>query len=239
MVNGLRRTTHAGGSPLRATLFVLFLALASLIHAESGPDTRDDTVAETLAGSGFSTDAGIAISALFERAAAEGVPPELLLPRLQEGVAKRVDADLVREALSEEILYLTTARDAIQRLPGGAVILDNPSSWSRAANFIRSGQSEETLFLVARASVNRPETFRPATLLYLSISEWGIEQDKALVLVEAVAASSLGPEAYPEVTGLLADAQRARLDLGEAALQIAEQLRAGRSVRQIARILRR
>jgi hypothetical protein len=239
MTRGWRRNPLAGVFPLRVFLFVLFFALAAVGYGGEERGTGNDNPAVILAGSDFSPTSVDTISELFRNAEADGIPAELLLPRLQEGVSKRVHAHLVVSALSEEIRYLTSARDVIGGLPGGARILDDPSNWARAANFLRSGQSEQELSLVAQASAGRSDYFRPATLLYLSVSEWGIEQETALTLIAAVAASNLDSEAYPEVTGLLADAQRARLDPGDAALLIAEQLREGRSIRQIARILRR
>ena len=239
MVRRSRRNPLAGVHPLRATLLVLFFGLAVVAYGEESRGTTSDGIAGALAHSGFSAASESVISELVLQAAADGIPSELLLPRVQEGVSKGVDAELVIDALSEEILYLTTSRDIIRRLPDGELILDDTSNWFRAANFLKSGQSEEALFLVAQVSAVKPDAFRPATLLFLSISEWGIEPDSALALVEAVVASNVDPQAYPEVTGLLSDAQRSRLDLTAAARQIAEQLRDGKSLRQIARILRR
>lgn len=239
MARLLRCDTLAGGLPLRALLFTLLLLIPLTGYSEDPHGAVGDDVAEVLRRARIDSASEMTIDKLFIEAESVGIPSELLLPRLQEGVSKRVDASLVIEALRNEITYLISARDIVGRDPDGALILEDQSNWFRAANFLRAGQSEETLLVVTHACAGRPESFRPATLLYLSISEWGIEEALGLELVEAVVVSNLDPSAYPEVTALLSDARRAHMNLEDAVSRIAEYLRDGRSLRQIARILRR
>ena len=229
----------AGGFLLRAFLFAVLLLVPCITYGNDTYDTVSEEVADLLSRGQFDSASREMLGGLFHDAESDGIPPELLLPRLQEGVSKRAEASAVIEALRAEIGYLITARDIVSREPDGALILEDSSNWFRAANFLRSGQSEEALRLVAHACAGRPETFRSATLLYLSISEWGIEEALSLELVEAVVVSNLDPAEYLEVTGLLSDAQRSHMDLADAVRQISQHLRDGRSLRQITRILRR
>ncbi len=239
MARLLRCDTLAGGLPLRALLFALLLLIPLTGYSEDAYGAVNSEVAEVLRHARIDSASEIVIGKLFLEAESVGISSELLLPRLQEGVSKSVDASLVIEALRSEITYLTAARDIVRRDPEGALLLEDQSNWFRAANFLRAGQSEATLLVLTRACAGRPECFRPATLLYLSISEWGIEEALSLELVRAVVVSNLHPTAYPEVTALLSDVQRAHMDLPAAVSQIARYLRDGRSLRQIARILRR
>jgi len=239
MARLLRCDTLAGGLPLRALLFALLLLIPPTGYSEDAYSGVNSEVTELLRRARIDSASEIVIGKLFLDAESVGISSELLLPRLQEGVSKRVDASLVIEALRNEITYLIAARDIVRRDPDGELILEDQSNWFRAANFLRAGQSEATLLVLTHACAGRPESFRPATLLYLSISEWGIEEALGLELVEAVLVSNLHPSAYPEVTALLADAQRAHMDLAAAVSRIAQYLRDGRSLRQIARILRR
>lgn len=234
-----RHDSLAGGFLLRAFLFAFLLLMPRVGYGDDTYSGVSEEVAELLSRGRFDSASQEVIGRLFHEANSDDIPPELLLPRLQEGVSKRAEAAAVIETLRAEITYLTAARDIVSREPDGSLILEDSSNWFRAANFLRSGQSEEALRLVTQACAVRPETFRSATLLYLSISEWGVEEALGRELVEAVVVSNLDPAEYLEVTGLLSDAQRSHMDLADAVRQISQYLRDGRSLRQITRILRR
>jgi len=124
-------------------------------------------------------------------------------------------------------------------VPDGGRLLATDANWDRAANFLKAGYDTATLSRIAGASAARPGVFRPATLLYVSLADWGLSDDLALLVVESAIRSALDPDAYPQINGLFADAQRSRMNVENAAREIARMLDDGRSITQIARMLSR
>jgi hypothetical protein len=152
-----------------------------------------------------------AIRAVFERADQRDVPSQLLLPRLQQGIAKSVSAPRVAQALEHDLRALLHARDAVLQTPAGDAIVDDTASWARAANLLDAGRSTEELRNLAGVCAERPEAFRPATSLYVSAVDWGLEESAALGLVEAAVDSSLPASDLPGITRLLVEGRRARI----------------------------
>ena len=191
---------------LRLSLLAIFLLLGSFsLFGQNGELSR------LLSRAGFTPETENSIREIFDRAEALDVPESLLLPRLQEGVAKRVPPPRIASALEKDLATLLTARSVLQSIRGGDRILSDPSRWARGANFLAAGRSEAELRTVGEACASEPESFRQATVLYISLLEWGLRRQEVAVLVEATVASDLEPEEFAGIPELFALARRERV----------------------------
>ena len=189
-------------SPLLPAILLLTATLA--FGADQG-------LSDLLDRSGFDAETASEVRELVSEASSAGVPEELLLPRLQEGIAKRVPPRRILRALEDDLATLLSARSVLRGVEGGNRILDETARWARAANFLAAGRSEEELGKVAAASSSRPESFRQATVLYVSLLDWGLETASVVEIVEAAVDSNLKPEEFSGIPELFALARRQRV----------------------------
>lgn len=181
---------------------------------------------------------------VFEQASDNEVPVELLVPRLQEGLAKRVDSGQMVQSLDRELESLRRARDVMDTVDGGDSVYRDAGSWARAANLLDSGQPPELLrslvgFSASRPEATRPEVFRQATLLYLSVVEWGVDPELSLLLTQNVVRSTINADEFPAIAELYAVGQRSRLSPEEVGDRLNQALADGLTIRQIRRLFRR
>ena len=190
---------------------ILFPALMLLLLLLQPTELRADSVSRALNRADYARTDREAIEAVFDKAEAANVPSELLLPRLQQGIAKSIPAARVRRALDEDLRQLLHARELVQSTEAGAAIVEETAAWARAANLLDSGRTEEELRNLATVSSERPEAFRPASTLYVSIVDWGLDEPTALALVEAAVDSALPASEFAGITELLVRGRRARI----------------------------
>ena len=242
MTSGINRiSTPARPAPQAfAVLLLLLVTVLAAAQADAGPDSEANAKpSAVLSSSGYSQDHQDQILELFERASDAEVPNELLIPRLQEGLAKRVDAAQMIGALDRDLANLQETRAIMTSVEGAEPIHGDQASWARATNLLSAGQSPETLRLLVEYSLSRPEAFRQATLLYLAVSEWGVEPELALELTHLTTLSDIEPDDYPLVAELFAVGQRSRLSPDEIFDRISAALSEGLSVGQIRRLFER
>lgn len=189
-------------SPLLPAIFLLTATLAF---------AADQGLSDLLDRSDFDTETASEVRELFSEASSAGVPEELLLPRLQEGIAKRIPPRRILRAIEDNLATLLSARAVLRGVEGGNRILDETARWARAANFLAAGRSEKELRKVAAASASRPESFRQATVLYVSLLDWGLETASVVEIVEAAVDSNLKPEEFSGIPELFALARRQRV----------------------------
>lgn len=191
---------------LRSCLTLLFLFLVTATAS-----SVDQDISTLLDRSEFDAQSVSAVRELFSEADSAGVPRELLLPRLQEGIAKGVPSHRILNALEEDLGTLLSARSVMEGVSGGRRILADSARWARAANFLAAGRTEEELRQVAAAASSRPESFRQATVLYVSLLEWGLETGDVVEIVAAAVDSRLEPEEFSGIPELFALGRRQRL----------------------------
>ena len=212
---------------------------AILLLTAHAPSVTADELSNTLAQAGFTAAEQSEFTRLFSEAASDGLPTDVLLPRLQEGIAKNVPFDGLLPALEAYVTQLRHARAVLASVQDARAVLHDTASWARAANLLTAGYSEDSLRRIAAACAVKPEAFRPATSLFVSLVEWGLAREAALDLTQAAVLSSVDPGEYADLARILSDASRAREDPDDAAGRIADHLRSGRTIRQIDRILGR
>jgi len=211
--------------------------LVSLLLLCAGTQLLFAGPSDVLSDSTYSPDDRARLLAVFEEAERDELPTDALLERLVEGLSKNVSADRMEQALRTDIGYLLRARELLAA-SDSEDILEMAPAWERAANLLRSGWTDDTLVALATACRTRPESFREASILVISLEDWGVDQLTALTLTRA-AVDRLDPHDFPEVAALLATAQRRRIPLSQAATIIEEGLAEGRSIRQLRTLINR
>ena len=183
--------------------------LAGLLAAAMLPA---QSLEAALARSRFSPEQQRAIEEQFREAALQGIPLSLLLPRLEEGIAKKVPAARLQEALRGQAGLLLEARALlVETPPGGEALLADPASWARTANLLAGALPAAEVRRLAGFCAKRPADYRQATSLYLSLVEWGLDRGKAQELLGALLDSRLPGESFPGVMEILVEGRRQRL----------------------------
>jgi hypothetical protein len=182
------------------------------------------TIESTLGRSTYSESQKSEIKAFFSRAEQTGIPLELLLPKLQEGIAKRVPAHRVLTVLETEAESLAEARTLLLRIEGGQMVLSDRASWARTANLLAGGIPRGEIEALIELCVSRAGTYRPATYLYVALTEWGLGRKPALDLSASLIDSSISPDRYMGVMDLLTTGRRMRIAPEELVQRIQEHL---------------
>jgi len=172
----------------------------------------------------FDSEQQRALEGLFREAESQGIPVALLLPRLEEGIAKKVPPARLREALRLQAGLLLEARDLLAQTPGGDALLADPVSWARTANLLSGVLPAEEVRLLAGDCARRPADFRAATSLYLSLVEWGLDRGPARELLRALLASRLPGQGFAVVMEILVEGRRQRLAPEELARRLLLQI---------------
>jgi len=220
----------AGGRRLPQPSFIVFLCAAFLVI---GLPICAQSVESALARSGYSEAQKDSIVTFFEETEDSDIPAELLLPKLEEGIAKGIPAPRVLGALRREAENLRRTRALMLRSDGGELLLADPASWARTANLLAVGVPEEEIGELIALCNRRIEGFRPATYLYVAVLEWGLAREPALDLIGALLASSIPPENYMGVMDLLASGRRRRIAPEELVQRIQRHLDHVNSIKEL------
>jgi hypothetical protein len=193
------------------------------------------SVESALARSGYSEVHRDAIIAFFAETEDSDIPAELLLPKLEEGIAKSVPAPRVLLALRREAENLRRTRALMLRSDAGERLLADPASWARTANLLAVGVSEGEVEELIALCKRRNEGFRPATYLYVAVREWGLDRGPAFDLIRALVESSIPPDSYMGVMDLLAGGRRRRIPPEELVQRIQQNLEHANSIKELER----
>jgi hypothetical protein len=222
----LVRAAGSVGVTRRTAALAVFLLLAIL-------PLRAQSLEGVLSRSRYSPQVQAEISGEFREAEKQGIPLELLLPRLEEGIAKKVSSGRLLAALQREQDLLLQARGLLLGLDGGSRLLEDQASWARAANLLAGGYSAGEVAELARSSLSRAEDFRPATSLYVSLRGWGLASGQALELVRGLLASSISGERFPGIMEILIEGRRLRIAPETLVRRLLEQLPEARTIEEL------
>lgn len=223
----VRAAGPVGVTRRTAALAVFLLAAVLPLRAQS--------LESVLSRSRFSPEVQGEISRQFREAGRHGIPVELLLPRLEEGIAKKVTAGRLLAALEREQDLLLQARGLLLGLDGGERLLEDRASWERAANLLAGGYSAGEVAELARTGLSRAEDFRPAASLYVSLRGWGLSSGQALELVRGLLASPISGERFPGIMEILIEGRRLRLPPETLIRRLVEQLPEARTIEELRR----
>lgn len=222
----------AGRAASPPRLLLIPLLLGGLLAAAWLPA---QSLEAALARGRFSPEQRGALEGLFREAESQGIPVLLLLPRLEEGIAKKVPAPRLQEALRLQAGLLREARALLAQTPGGDALLADPASWARTANLLSGVLPTDEVRLLAGDCALRPADFRPATSLYLSLVEWGLDRGRARELLQALLASRLPGQGFPVVMEVLVEGRRQRLAPEELVRRLLLQLPQAASTEELKR----
>ena len=206
----------AGAACRAAALIVFFLAAVLPLSGQS--------LEGVLSRSRYSLEERTVIRGQLLEAERQGIPIELLLPRLEEGVAKKAPLDRLLAALSRERELLLLARGLLMELEGGAKLAEDRACWARAANLLAGGYDGAEVRELARASLARPQDFRPAASLYVSLRGWGLPSSQGLDIVRLLLASPIPGRRFAGIMELFIEGRRLRLPPDVLSRRLLEQL---------------
>ena len=180
---------HSG---FHSITFILFIFIFFIVLSPIWPDTFLLSILEQ---SEYTDKQKGDIRELFQEAEAKGIPSELILPRLEEGIAKKVRFKRLITVLTKEIDYLIQAREILLSVDPDLILLEESTIWLRAGILFAKHVPSGTVRAIAYASKTRWGDYRDATVLYLSLTQWGLKDDEALFVVESVLKSAIpGPD---------------------------------------------
>lgn len=160
---------------------------------------------------------------VLKEASREGIPPQLLQGRVQEGAAKQVPSGRLTAVLERDIEYLQLARESLAEVDNGPALIAEPARWQRAANMLAAGISAAELAALGRISAPAPEEFRPLSVLYVSLVRWGLESETTIAVAEALVRSPIQASEYEGVSDLFRNARKFRISPEELSTRIIAQ----------------
>lgn len=212
---------------------IVGLSAAAALLALAAASVFADPLDDALARSSYAAADRQQIAVMLRAAAGRGIPLELMLPRLQEGMAKRAPAAAVREVLDREIGALERARALLAGLQPSNELAAQPRAWQRAATLLAWGASAEEVVALAVASSGGLERFVQSGSLLVSLVQWGLERAAAGQVSVAAAASSLPPGDLAGIAALFSAGRRQKRDPVELARAIINELPRAKSMRQL------
>jgi hypothetical protein len=191
------------------------------------------TIQKILDGAGITGADRLAIEAVFSRADGLGIPDALLVPRVEEGIAKGVAARRIAAVLDQDVDRLSDSRELLLSVDGGESLVSSQSAWHRAAHMLSWGATDEEMRGFAAACISRPEAFQPTTFLFVTLVDWGLDRAAALQVSAAAAGSRLNAEVIPEIVDLYVRARRMLIPPARLTNRIIAALPAVRTMRQL------
>jgi hypothetical protein len=208
----------------RFTLLLSVALLTGVVAEVSAADVSADEVRKVLSRGSYTAGEEARISAVFEEAESEDVPREMLLPRLAEGVAKRVRADRLIRVLEGRLETLLRARRILSEAGMEVSAPGARGVWNVAALMLWDGAPSAHLDDLARDAEADGEVLRAGLSLYASLADWGLERSAALGVSSAALTSALPPEDFPGVVQILTEARSRRIPTPRAVSRIVEAL---------------
>src|SRR6056297_3348126 len=163
------------------------------------------------------------------------IPQELLIPRIREGMAKKIPISKLVDALHGDIYDLIQARNTILRIPNAEKFLQQYNLWQRTANLSAAGISSRVIGSLIEMSLTDPNAYQPTTGLYAALTGWGLSEIQGLRVVQSIVRSGLSVEEYPQVTSLFSRARQSLLSPDELIKRMESELPKVQSLRQLER----
>lgn len=170
-----------------------------------------ESLSSILSHSPYSPSERQQIASAIHRAGQEDVPQGMLLPRLQEGIARGVSSELIIEVLRHNTDQLVSARSLLRSVAGGDALLADQSAWSLTATLLAARVRPLSVERLARASEANSLTYRSAVLLYGSLANWGIDGKQTLQVCLAVIHSHLPAGQYSGISQIFVRSREMRI----------------------------
>lgn len=201
--------TSTPDAPVHFGVKMIFVAL--LLTGAVALPAGAESLSSILDHSPYSSAARQQIAAAVHRADQEGIPQSILLPRLQEGIARGVPSRLIIEVLRRNTEQLISARALLKSVVGGDALLADQSAWSLTATLLAAGMRPSSLESLAGACGANSLTYRSAALLYGSLASWGLDGKQSLRVCLAVIHSHLPVDQYSGVSQIFVRSRAMRI----------------------------
>ena len=198
-------------------LILLFLLILSFSFAENSEE-------DLLRGSGYSRQEQKMLQNALDKGEEQGIDRTMLYPRIKEAKSKKVSAERLLSALENEIKRLVSAEIILSQSSEGKRLLKTRASWQRTANLLSWGAEKKEIQIIIRACGTRPENYKQATILFVSLVSWGLDRRTALDLTEAAAMSDLSGGDFPGIQELLVRGRGKSIPPRDLALEIIKAL---------------
>jgi hypothetical protein len=164
------------------------------------------------------------IKSIFAQTEQMHIPPAMLLPRLAEGVAKRVPFTSAAEVLRTHLRFLANARTILEAVPGGKALLEDQAAWSLTATLFESGASEQEIRALGAAAGGKARPYRSGELLYASLVGWGASRPASLQVTLAAIRSALPPDQFLGLVDIFEQGRQNRISPERIAERIVDSL---------------
>jgi hypothetical protein len=212
---------------------VLFLTGFLLCGAAAGAAALD--LESILAKSSYSPEEKQTIQSIFRQADQAGVPRDLILPRLAEGIAKGVRFTQTAQVLSNALAWLEKARALMESTPEGRGLVSDQASWSLSATLLETGAGEQEIQTLETAARGNGAAYRMAGFLHASLVGWGLPRPLSLQVTLAALRSPLPPPQYVAIVDLFEQGRRQRISPERLAERVMEALRSAKDAGDLRR----
>jgi len=183
---------------------------------------------------------------VFEHAEQEQMPVEVLILRLEEGLAKHVPAQLLYNALMRELhSYEETRHLVLDQLSQdeAALLLTNATIWSRTATLYQQGVPEKDLAALLQmfsrqTSKEKWNNYRYGGGLLIALRQWGLTDDLSLSVLEALSRSPISGDDYRIILDIFNTGFANRIAPNDMAQRIIISAPKSRSITMLERLVR-
>lgn len=203
-------------TPVRMLVYVVVLTAAFVGPGSMPASAQAQDVDGVLSRGDYSSAEEQRVRVVFDRAESTGVPGEMLIPRLAEGVAKGVPAARLIPVLDARLDSLVTARQVFEEHGVDTSLPGRRGLWNAAALLIWDDAPRDHLEAIVSAAPVDTDRLRPGFSLYASLVDWGLRRNEALAVSEATVASPLPAEDFPAVVSILTTARQERIPVTRA-----------------------
>ncbi len=211
------------------------LSLAGVLLCAAPPGTAALDLESVLGKSPYSSIEKQTIHSIFSQADRAGVPQELLLPRLSEGVAKGVPFGKTAEVLTNALAWLEKARSLMESTPEGRALASDPASWSLSATLLETGAGEQEIQMLEDAAQGKSTSYRMAGFLHASLVSWGLSRPLSLQVALAALRSVVAPERYLGIVELFEQGRQKRISPERVAERVMEALKTAKDLDELRR----
>lgn len=162
-----------------------------------------------------------------------GIPLDFIEPRVQEGLIKKVPAQVIAKAVHNEVFLYSRSRTIIHNIQGAEIFIEKHNLWSRTSSLLASGVSISDIEKLIKMTLSVPENYNQSTILYISLTKWGLTETQSLQIVKAVLDSSISSSEYSDLTSLFTIGRRSNIPPEKLISRIEDELPNVRTLRQL------
>ncbi|RPJ07186.1 MAG: hypothetical protein EHM28_08065, partial [Spirochaetaceae bacterium] len=137
------------------------------------PAFSQENIQDILSKSNFIETEKSEITSFFASIEKDGIPSRFLLPRLEEGMAKKMPFQKIMTVLENEATALKRAQVVLLEAVPSFSFMQEEAVWMHTALLFNKKVPESGIRMVVGASATRWKDFRLATELYFSLVQWG------------------------------------------------------------------